>query len=306
MSLDALHNFPVANSTVSVWAFKKSQRERGGPPTYVGRWVQTTNALDAALRTAIDDARAAITETLTYGLLAQNNEASALSLPIEQTHARLVIDQAADPRPDKRVGKLKDIANAGFYVVKLVNGDRVIHGVRKTDDSWYTRKSHGAMSVTFSDNRLDLDTRERFTISKYFDFFIVDQEVLVLSKGRFESLLSYKQAHIDDFTALQQEAAFLAIFSELAPLLAYVGTNKMQLRRATAIRERQHYKDESFMANLRREAAGLKFNIQFDAEGKIVPTPGSCADIFRALLDHRLDSRLSRKLYDVENVADVG
>jgi len=42
-----------------------------------------------------------------------------------------------------------------------------------------------------------------------------------------------------------------------------------------------------------------------DAQGRIVPTLDTCRDIFQALLDHRLESRLSQRLYDVENTATV-
>ena len=59
------------------------------------------------------------------------------------------------------------------------------------------------------------------------------------------------------------------------------------------------------MKRLREECKALGFNIIFDSEGRIVPTAETCADIFKALLDHRLESRLSQRLYDVENTSAV-
>jgi hypothetical protein len=49
----------------------------------------------------------------------------------------------------------------------------------------------------------------------------------------------------------------------------------------------------------------MNLSIQFDAAGRIIPTVETCRDIFQALLDHRLDSRLSQQLYDVQNTEPV-
>jgi hypothetical protein len=59
------------------------------------------------------------------------------------------------------------------------------------------------------------------------------------------------------------------------------------------------------MRRLKAEAAALHLNIVFDGNGRIAPTPETCEDIFRALLDHRLDSRLSKNNYDVDDAAKI-
>jgi hypothetical protein len=302
-ALESLHNFDVAQSEVSIWTFKKSVRDK--KPVFSGRWIDTTDALDKALREAVTAARGDVTETIEYGLLAQNNEGSALTIGIEETYAPFIVDQATDPTPKRKVKKLKEIANATFYVVKLVAGDKVIYGARKTDDSWRTRKAKGAISVVFTDDQLELDERPHFGLSKYFDFFIVGDVILVLQKTRFESLLSYKEAHIEEFGILRAEPEFSGLFTTMQPLIDYVGSNKIQLRRASAIRQKANYKDAGFMKRLRAECAGLGFKFQFDPQGKIVPTPETCRDIIQALLDHRLESRLSQRLFDVENTVAV-
>ena len=60
------------------------------------------------------------------------------------------------------------------------------------------------------------------------------------------------------------------------------------------------------MTKLRAEYVGMKLDIQFDAAGLITPTAASCPDIFKALLNHRLDSRLNLQLYDVQSSEKVG
>ena len=119
-------------------------------------------------------------------------------------------------------------------------------------------------------------------------------------------MLSHKAAHQDDFNQLLAQADFQALFTTTDVVSAYVGTNAMQLRRASAIKMKGHYLDARFMGNLRREYANFGLNIPFQADGKIVPTPESCPDIFKALLDHRLKSHFSEKIYDVQNTAETG
>lgn len=303
-ALEKLHDFDVAGSTVTVWTFKRSVKDKA--PVFTGRWVTTDDDLDAALRAAVDEARGAITETLDYALLAQNNESSALTLGTDETYAGHVIVQASDPTPAKKIKRLKELTNTDFYVVKLVTDDgKVLYAARKTDGSWTTKNARGVVTAVFSDEGLSLEHGVRFSLSKYFDFLFDDETIFVTNKGHFESLLSYKAAHVADFTELQGEPDFQAIFSELELLAAYVGTNKIQLRRASAIRQKGHYKNPDFMQRLRNECGALELNISFDQHGRIVPTLDSCRDIFQALLDHRLDSRMSKTIYDVEATAPI-
>ena len=98
---------------------------------------------------------------------------------------------------------------------------------------------------------------------------------------------------------------FVAIFADMAPLVAFVGSNKIHLRRACAIREKGNCADPTYMARLRQEHAQMGFTFAFDDQGRFICTEATCADIIKTLLDHRLNSRLSGNLYDVENT-DIG
>ena len=302
-ALNNLREFDVDNSDVSVWTFKKSVQ--GKTPVFTGRWIETTDTLNQALREAVKSARAGVTETIEYGLLAQNNESSALTIGADETYSSLIVDQSSDPTPKKKVKNQKELSNSIFYAVKLVSGKKSLYGLRKTDDSWKTKISKDSISVLFTDHKLTLDDSTRFSLSRYFDLFIVDQQILILKKSKFESILSYKEAHIDDFKSLQSENEFSSLFTTMQPLLDYVGSNKIQLRRVSAIRQKGNYKDADFMKNLRAECASLGLKIEFDAHGKIIPTADTCRDIVQALLDHRLDSRLSKRIFDVESTVAV-
>ena len=94
-------------------------------------------------------------------------------------------------------------------------------------------------------------------------------------------------------------------FSDLQVLRDFVGENKMQLRRASAIRQKGHYKDQNFMQNLRDRHAQFGLALNFDGNGRIVPSAETCRDIFQALLDHRLRSGFSQNVYDVPDAQTV-
>ena len=304
-SLDKLNAFDVTNASLTLWAFKKSMAPDQAGPSYNGHWIGLIENLEDALKNALVEERQKIEEILEYSLLVQNNEGSALSITVEETWAGLITAQAAESTPARQLHNLKQINNAEFYVVRYVSGEDIIYAVKKADPSWKSRKHVGTMAAVFRNDQLELDEEPRFVISKYFDFYIVGDEIIISNKGAFESVLNFKQAHIEEFTSLQAEAEFAGIFTDLAHLVAFVGENKIHLRRVSAIRQKGHYKSADFMQRLRDEYAALGLALTFDADGKIIPSPDNCRDIIQALLDHRLDSRLSKNLYDVDNAATL-
>nr|WP_255414548.1 Kiwa anti-phage protein KwaB-like domain-containing protein [Salinisphaera sp. LB1] len=177
---------------------------------------------------------------------------------------------------------------------------------RKVDNSWSAKKMIGGINTFFVDEELTLNEQPAFNISKYVDFFILDETIFVRSKGSFETVASYKNAHKQDFVDLIEENEFNEVFSDLTHIREYVGNNKMQLRRASAIRQKGHYKNAQFMENLRLNAQQYGLDIEFDEFNQIIPTAENCRDIFQALLDHRLASGFSHNIYDVPDASTVG
>ena len=298
-------DFDIENAGVTVWLFKKSGGAGGGAPVFTGRWIAATDGLESALKEAIAAARDAIEEVNPYGLLAQNNEASVLGIGTLETHADRIVAAAADALQQRKVKNLGHVQNTNFYVVKLTSGQNVLHAVRKTDPSWRSNRRGNFIDVLFRDESLELDDAPQFSLSKYVDFFILDDQILIKEKAKFESIVSYRQAHANDFVELQAEPLFSGLFTNLAPLVTFVGTNKIQLRRVCAIRQKGHYQDQAFMDRLRQHHAKYQLNLEFDANGLIQPTVETCADIITALLDHRLSSAFSENVYDVPDATRV-
>lgn len=297
--LNDLKTFDIDSSTVSLWVFKSSSKD--GAPVFTGRWIGLTDALDMAIKDAIRNSVASITETVDYDILAQNNEGSALTIPVDETYAHLITAQAQNDTVAKKVTKLKQMENIAFYAIKLVNDHGSLFAIRKADSSWRSKTAMTRLKVIYKDDELDLDQSPSFNITSYFDFYMLDTEIFISGKREFESVLSYRTGHVEAFGTLQAETEFTTLFADISPIVEYVGSNKIQLRRALAIQQKGHYKDTTFMKNLKENCKSMNLLIEFDDKGQIVPTADSCRHIFQALLDHRLDSRLSNKLYDVPN-----
>lgn len=297
-----LKAFDIEGAHASIWAFKTSG---GVPPRFTGHWIGITDELAAELKAAVSTNLDVITETLAYGLLVDNNEGSALTILAEEAHANLIAAQVLNETEIKRAKNVKHLANSAFYVAKFVANDRTLLAVRKTDTTWRTRKASGMIRAVYSGDRLDVERSPVFTIEPYFDFYVLDGQVFVRNKKQFETLLRYKAGHAQAFAALTAEPEFAAVFADTGPIIAYVGTNKMQLRRALSIQEKGHYKNGVYMRRLKERCASLNFEIDFDEQGRIVPTVESCAHIFKALLNHRLFSQLSEELLDVPSTMPI-
>lgn len=304
-ALSDFNSFDIAGGALNLWTFRKSKKKGEVAPVFTGHWIGITPELEAALKSAIITARDKITETIEYAILAQNNEGSALTLTTLETHAGFIIDAAKDELASKKASKLAHIQNTDFYTVKIVSNGKTLHAVSKANDSWRTKKYTGLLPVVFSDEELELEESPAFSLSKYFDFFILEDSILISDKKVFESVLSYKQAHETEFVELKAEQAFSDLFTDMSEITAYVGSNKMQLRRAFAIRDKAHYKDVDFMKELKSQHKNAGLNINFDTNGKIIPCASTCPDIFQALLDHRLRSLFSKKNFDVPSATSV-
>jgi len=304
-TLDDLKAFNVDAATVSLWVFKGPRGSSETPPIYTGYWVETTDEVDDAVKVIVKDERARIEEELEYGLLAQNNEASALLIAKEETNAGRLVDSVGAETESKRVLSPERLLNSTFYLVKMIHEETVVYAIRRTTGGWKTKRARSSRSIFFADNRLDLDRRPHFDLEKSIDFFIVGESLLILNKGHFESILRYKETHQSDFLALQAEVEFAGIFAVLDPLVQHVGVNKIQLRRMSAVRQKAHYRNAEFLDRLRQHHTEFGLTFQFDEHGKIIATHETSSQIITALLDHRLASGFSRQIYDVQDAKPV-
>ncbi|MDE4099102.1 Kiwa anti-phage protein KwaB-like domain-containing protein [Phaeobacter gallaeciensis] len=304
-AIEVLNGLDVNEGNVVLWTFRGPRGPATADPKYTGRWVDATDEVQNALKSTLTAEIERIEEVKQFGLLEENHETSALTITLNETHGGHILAECGSETLNKKSSKVEHLFNSTFYLAKFSWGDVVIYACKKVGASWKTTRQKGIQNVIFSDQTLNIDETPRFDISRSFDFIIVDQEILCGNKRNFESILRYKQAHKSDFEELRMEPEFSDVFSDLSIFSDFVGENKIQLRRISAVRQKGHYKDAGFMQRLRDHQAECGLSLNFNDEGQIVPTVETCSDIITALLDHRLSSRFSENNYDVPSSTPV-
>ncbi len=299
MALEELRDFDFESSAVTLWTFK------GTAPKVNGHWIETSDSLDGHLKSVATSQLSQLEEEFEYGLLTQNNEASVLILPQDETYFYAVLEGLSDASYSRKIRDVRTIRNAKFYVAEFVCDDKVVHAVKRTDKSWRTQEKKAIINIFWKDKQLDVLDDDGFTIHRSFDFFVYDNNLLISNKSNFETILNYRAFHQQDFEDLCGEAEFLGIFVDVAPLIAFVGTNKAQLRRMSAIRQKGFYKDADFMSRLRGQYSDFGLSLDFNSNGMIEASAGNCKDVLTALLDHRLRSSFSQITYDVQSTSTI-
>jgi hypothetical protein len=301
-SLAGIKNFNIAEASLTLWSFKKSAGKNNRFKAYS---VVTTNDLTTELKRIVTEALARCQEVEDYQLLVQPNEVGCLYLEGDETSFPQLQELIDLPPEEHIITNVKQLENSAGYVVRLQLLDAVLYCVRRLASDWRVKKRASVLNGVLNGNQLDLSGDESFTIAKSFDFFATKTDLLIVNKASFESLLEYKQTYTVSFTELQQSDDFKAVFSDMALLIQHVGTNTMHLRRMAVVQERAHYANPQYMQRLRDVSAAHQWDVQFDEQGRIVPTEESVRTIIQLLLNHRLHSELSETDFDVPSASPV-
>jgi Domain of unknown function (DUF4868) len=290
--------FGLADGVLSLWVFKK--RPTGG---FTANSIDVTDGVAAELKKIIAATLQTRTEVDDYSPLVQRNEVSCLHVGTDETSFGGLKALVDAPPEEHRIEGQRAFQNIAGYLVRVRAGARVLYCVRQVTDAWKTRKARTVVNVVLRANRLELVEDRSFTIAKNLDFVVLDNDILIIDKRAFETLLSYKIEYDNSFAALQVDPAFSGCFTTMAPLINHVGTNTMHLRRMAVIRQKANYANPDYMQRLRDVNAQEGWNIAFDAAGRIVATEETMRAIMQVLLDHRLHSKLSLTTFDVPSAS---
>jgi hypothetical protein len=302
--LQAFGGFNVAQASASFWIFKK-RPVTGDANPFTAVSVLISETLQVQLKELVTGYQSSHTILEEYSLLAQPSEGGFLSVPRLVTlfpNLQELIDQ---PLEERLVRNVKQLNNAAGYVLRLRHGDNLLYCVKKTASDWATRKKKGVMNIFFKESGLDIMDDPSFSIARLFDFFVTSDQVMMTNKAAFETLLSHKDSYEEAYAQLKLEPGFANAISDMTLMDAFVGTNATQLRRMAVIRARGYYNNPDYLARLREVNELRDWGIQFDDQGRIVPTVDRMRDILHVLLDHRLRSELSENQYDVPSTSPV-
>jgi Domain of unknown function (DUF4868) len=285
-----------------LWVFKKSATNR----KFTAYYVQSDQALTGALRALIQTEMARITEFSPYSYLSQRNENSCLSTHQQGTDFHLLKAQVDRPEPECRVRGIKDLKGAEGYLVKFSQNDETVYAVKRSTASWKTSYPKKFINIIFSNGELSAAEDNGFSIERNFDFFCKGDLIFIQNKRGFETTMTYRSAYTQAFSGLQQNPSFSALFTDLQPLISYVGSNSTHLRRMAVVEQKGLYGNPNFLGNLRDVSTRRGWSINFDpSTNKIVACDQTVKDILQVLLDHRLMSELTNNIYDVPDTTQI-
>lgn len=297
-----LRNFDFQNATAHLWVFKESKSS----VAYKACYVQTSDDLADSIKEFANDNVEKVTEVQAYTYLAENNECSCLSIDKVNTRFPLleaVVDRVED---EHKIDDRRELKNSKGYVVKFDNNAGVrVYGVRRSTSSWKTAYNNKFINIIFQRGELSAIEDDTFSINKDFDFFVVNDSVFMLNKRGFETLLQHREAYAKAFDDLQQSQSFNSLFTTMEPIVNYVGSNSMHLRRMAVVENKAIYSQPGFLTKLREVSDAKGWGMNFDEAGQIIPCEDTAKLIVQVLLDHRLQSLLTNTTYDVPDAVAV-
>ncbi|MEJ8680024.1 DUF4868 domain-containing protein [Plesiomonas shigelloides] len=298
----SLKTFDFARSTPYLWIFKDSKTAA----RFRSFYVQTDHGINNELKSFVTKEINRITEHSPYTYISQTNENSCLTidhLDTDFSKLKVLVDRLEN---ENRITDVNDLTGAKGYVVKFTLGGNTVYAVKRSTSSWKTSYTNKFINMMFNNGELSGIENNSFTIEKNFDFYVINNTLFVASKGGFESVMQYRDAYSEAFTQLQQKPEFSALFSDIMPIVEYVGTNAIQLRRMAVIELKAIYLRPNFMTKLQQVNQLRNWGINFDqTSNTIIPCENTAATILNVLLDHRLMSEITENTYDVPDATQV-
>ncbi|MDO4695937.1 MAG: DUF4868 domain-containing protein [Neisseria sp.] len=161
------------------------------------------------------------------------------------------------------------------------------------------------INAIFENGELSATPEETFSFDEYFDFYCMNQAIFIKSKRAYESATSDKKSYQRNFDSLSIDPSFTDIFDDIQPLKAYVGTNAIQLRRMTVIQDKALYLQPDFLIKVNQINTNRNFGLNFSENGKLIICNNTVKTIIQILLDHRLLSEITEKIYDVPDAEAI-
>ncbi len=301
-TFNSLCTFDYANASAHLWVFKKSTTNR----KFTAHFVPTDQALTDMLKALIQTEMARITEVSQYSYLSETNENSCLSTPQQGTDFQFLKAQVDRPEPECHLQGIRDLKGAEGYLVKFTHNGETVYAVKRSTASWKTSYPKKFINIVFAEGELSAAEDNAFSIERTFDFFCKGALLFIGNKRGFESAMEYRAAYTQAFLGLQQNSSFNGLFTDLQPLISYVGNNSIHLRRMATVEEKALYGRPGFLASLQCVSVRHNWDINFDpATNKIIPCEQTARTILQVLLDHRLMSEVTENIYDVPDATPV-
>ncbi|GEM_PF-3417036 len=292
--MNEFKEFSTEECAVSLWVFKSSRTRAFSVPlseNMIGEFKKIKNhSLNDVTNFTLYDSGAAI----------DKDTAMVLNGDIDQWSN--ILKLISEPVEERYVRSINGLQNNLAYTVIFSHNGRRLYAVKKTSSRIGSKKSNNFFDALFDGEKLDVAENLVFAISKYFDFFYLEENFLILDRSNFESILGYKDHYKKNFEELVKDTNFISKVGNLDVLINYVNENAIQLGRMNAIKEKKKYEDSIYWDSVMKLNASEQWGIDITSTGKINISPEKVKDVVSILLGHRVKSLCDREISDASGL----
>jgi len=196
------------------------------------------------------------------------------------------------------------------YVIQLTFGEaeESVFAFRYLSNAWSLKKTSGkflCFTMIQNDLVVTINTDPRFQITSLIDFLQFKDDVFIADIKQFETAMNFHERLIEkkteSITALCASPAIDTAAKD--PLAKVIGTDKHLMRQLASVYEKGFYKNEIWLAKLRKAAdeAG-NWKIRFNEGGKILIEESKeyVKELLTLLQNKRVKTVVDGHIFDVD------
>lgn len=225
-----------------------------------------------------------------------------LGIATSETDFQSIIDVIAAEDEPVLADSIEQLIDSWLYIARLdLAGEPPLYAARRVSEGWTTKKVSQLISMIFQNSMLvDIEQKEIFRIDGKVDFFSYDGTTFIADKKNFETALNFREGMERNRDEIVGEFHTLNLFDNASEVSTLVGDNIRRLRRLSQVKKAGYYKDDNFLANLKRVNDEEGWGIRYSADGKLLVTEDDIETVLRVLNNDRLTSKINSENFDVD------
>ncbi len=225
-----------------------------------------------------------------------------LGIATSETDFQSIIDVITAAEEPVLADSIEQLIDSWLYIARLdLAGEPPLYAARRVSEGWTTKKVSQLISMIFQNSMLvDIEQKEIFRIDGKVDFFSYDGTTFIADKKNFETALNFREGMERNRDEIVGEFHTLNLFDNASEVSTLVGDNIRRLRRLSQVKKAGYYKDDNFLANLKRVNDEEGWGIRYSADGKLLVTEDDIETVLRVLNNDRLTSKINSENFDVD------
>ena len=297
IKVDEIKSFTMENCVISLWVFKATRNRAFSVPL--------SDNLMNEFKVIKNNCLKEIKESVAYDSGAALAKDAMMMIDGDIDQWNYILQLITAPVEKRHVRSISGLQNNLAYVVVFSSNGKKLYGVKKTSSQLGSKKAKNFFDTLFDGEKLDVAENLVFGISRYFDFFYLDEKFYILDRANFESILGYKDHYKKNFVELLADVNFHSRIDNLPVLQNYVGDNAIQLGRMSAIKEKKKYEDQVYWDSFLNLNLSEGWGINVTDTGKIIISEDKVKDVVSILLGHRVKSLCDREISDASGLMQI-